>query len=120
MTEPISSEDLRQSLLEVEDKTAGTYQAIEALDASEDELFLPRTVPTLEILEIYERRWRMGRLEEIPGGREFLEALRIFQGTEMLMVAIESPAGVTSVWVTPESRSVVGTLTFIAATGLGG
>lgn len=90
--------------------------AAAVVEASDDVAFLPRPISTAELLEIYDRRLRMGRLDAVAGGRELVEALRRLQDTEVLMVVVESWAGAASVWVTVNVDSVVGAVAFLAST----
>lgn len=88
----------------------GAQAAASLIAAAESEVFLPRATATAELLEIYERRLRMGALDSTLGGLAFVESLRRLQDAEVLMVVVESPVGVGSVWVTVDGSEAVGAL----------
>ena len=114
MTDLISSARLLDLLLTAAE-TPGTRGAIAVVRASEDRAFRARSTSTAELLEIYERRLRMGRLDSVAGGREFVEALQGLRDSAVLMVVVESFAGAASVWLSVDIDSVVGAISFPAA-----
>lgn len=95
--------------------TPGVRGATAVVKASEAAVFLLRQTSVAELLEIYDRRLRMGRLDSVAGGRELVDALRSLQDTEVLMVVVKSSAGAASVWVAVDVHSLVGAIAFPAS-----
>jgi hypothetical protein len=82
---------------------------VEAADVAE---FSARSVSSAEMLDIYERRLAMGRLDSLVGGREFVDALRGLHGAALRMIVVESAVGAASIWLTDDTSTVVGALAF--------
>lgn len=90
----------------------GAAAAASLVAAAEDVEFEPRATATAELLEVYDRRLRMGALDSVAGGIEFVDSLRRLRDAEVLMVVIESAAGTASVWVTVDVGEAVGAVAF--------